>query len=92
MSSLISVIVPAYNSETTIAACVESILGQSYADMELVVVDDGSTDGTAAIIDSLASRDGRMTALHQPNKGRTEARRVGVELEVTPSIGRSRAG
>lgn len=79
MSSLISVIVPAYNSESTIAACVESILRQSYADMELVVVDDGSTDGTAAIIDSLASRDSRMTALHQPNKGRTEARRVGVE-------------
>lgn len=79
MCKEISVIVPAYNSEATIAACVESILAQSFADMELVVVDDGSTDGTAAIADSIASRDSRMTVIHQPNKGRTEARRVGVE-------------
>lgn len=79
MSSLISVIVPAYNSEATIAACVESILAQSYTDMELGVVDDGSTDGTAAIVDSIAIRDSRMTVIHQPNMGRTEARRVGVE-------------
>lgn len=79
MCKEISVIVPAYNSEATIAACVESILAQSYAGVQLVVVDDGSTDGTAAIADSIASRDDRMTVVHQPNKGRTEARRVGVE-------------
>lgn len=79
MCRQISVVVPAYNAEASIAACVESILAQDGADLELIVVDDGSTDDTAAIIDGLARRDSRMTAVHQPNKGRTEARRVGVE-------------
>lgn len=79
MCRQISVVVPAYNAEATITACVESILAQDGADLELIVVDDGSTDDTAAIIDGLARRDSRMAAVHQPNKGRTEARRVGVE-------------
>lgn len=80
MCRQISVIVPAYNSEATIASCLESILAQTFTDLELVVVDDGSTDGTAVIIDDLARRDSRMTVIHQPNKGRTEARSVGVKM------------
>ena len=79
---LVSVIVPAYNSESTIAACIESIVGQELApplEVELVVVDDGSTDGTAALCDASALRYPYVRVIHQPNKGRTEARRVGVE-------------
>ncbi len=79
MCRQISVIVPAYNSETTIMACMESILSQTFSDLELVAVDDGSTDSTAAIADGIARRDGRVSVLHQPNKGRTEARHVGVQ-------------
>ena len=79
MGKQISVIVPAYNSKATIAACTESILAQTYADVQLVVVDDGSTDGTAAIIDGIGRGDSRVCVVHQPNKGRTEARHVGVQ-------------
>ena len=76
MCRQISVIVPAYNSEATIASCLKSILAQTFDGLELVVVDDGSTDETAVIIDSYSRRDIRVNAVHQPNKGRTEARRV----------------
>lgn len=79
MRKQISVIVPTYNSEDTIASCLESILTQTFADLELVVVDDGSTDNSAAIIDGVANIDDRVSVVHQPNKGRTEARSVGVE-------------
>jgi glycosyltransferase involved in cell wall biosynthesis len=74
----ISVIVPVYNSEDTIAACIESILNQSYTDLELIVVDDGSTDDSGKICDGYVTRDHRVHVIHQENKGRTEARWVGV--------------
>lgn len=75
---IVSVVVPVYNSHSTIAGCIESILRQSFAQLELVVVDDGSNDGSGAICDSYASTDNRILVVHQPNRGRSEARRVGV--------------
>ncbi len=75
---MVSVVVPVYNSEDTIAACMESILRQTMADLELLVIDDGSTDATAGIIDGLKDRDERLTIVHQQNRGRTEARAEGV--------------
>ena len=75
---MISVVVPIYNSEDTIAACIESIQRQTVTDLDVLLIDDGSTDGSAAIIDSYAKNDNRITAVHQPNKGRTEARAEGV--------------
>lgn len=75
----ISVIVPVYNSEATVADCIGSILCQTYRDVEIVAVDDGSTDNSGAVIDRFALSDSRMHTVHQPNKGRTEARRVGAE-------------
>lgn len=74
----ISVIVPVYNSQDTIAACIESILNQSYTDFELIIVDDGSTDDSSKICDEYINRDYRVHVIHQENKGRTEARWVGV--------------
>ena len=76
---LTSVIVPVYNSAATIEACIRSILAQTMDCLELIVVDDGSTDGSGIICDRLAGQDPRMHVIHQPNKGRTEARHVGVE-------------
>lgn len=75
----VSVIVPVYNSEQTIAACMESILRQTFSTIELVVVNDGSSDGSGAIIDDYAGRDQRVVELHQANNGRTAARHEGVK-------------
>ena len=78
----ISVIVPVYNSEDTISACIESILNQSYTDFELIVVNDGSTDKSGKICDEYAEKDSRVTVIHQNNRGRTAARWAGVEASV----------
>lgn len=75
----VSVIVPIFNSKDTINDCIQSILGQSHANLELVIVDDGSTDGSSAICDAWVTRDERIRVVHQSNKGRSEARFVGVE-------------
>ena len=63
----ISVIVPVYNSQDTIAACIESILNQSYTDFELIIVDDGSTDDSSKICDEYINRDHKIHVIHQEN-------------------------
>ena len=74
---LVSVIVPAYNAERWLERCLNSVVGQDYPAVELIVVDDGSTDATAAIIDDFATRYDFVEAVHRPNGGSTEARRTG---------------
>ena len=76
----ISVIIPTYNAADTIGACIDSVLHQTFTDFELIVIDDGSTDGSGGIIDDIASCKERLRVVHQANKGRTEARRAGVEM------------
>ncbi len=61
----ISVVVPIFNAEETIVACVSSILQQFFADIELVLVDDGSSDSSGSIIDQLALGDSRVKVFHQ---------------------------
>ena len=77
---LISVIVPVYNAEKTIGGCIGSILSQDYRNIEVIVVDDGSTDGSGAIIDSYAESDGRVRAVHTQNRGVSAARNTGISL------------
>lgn len=77
---MISVVVPIYNSADSIGNCIESILRQTVEDLELVLIDDGSADNTASIIDAYAEKDHRIRVVHQSNKGRTEARAEGVRL------------
>jgi glycosyltransferase EpsJ len=74
----ISVIVPAYNSAFTIEKCVSSVLAQTYADLELVIVDDGSKDDTYAICRTFAQNDSRVKLIHQDNKGVSEARNAAL--------------
>ena len=62
-SALISVILPAYNAEKTLEETVNSVLGQSYYKLELVIIDDGSTDGTKALAESIAGRDPRVRVI-----------------------------
>lgn len=83
----ISIIVPIYNSKETIGACVNSILSQTYSDIELVLVDDGCKDGSGAICDEFACADKRVKVIHQSNRGRTEARAVGVSNSCGEWIG-----
>lgn len=78
--SLISIIVPIYNTEKWLRRCVDSILAQSYADFELLLVDDGSTDRSGAICDEYAASDNRIIALHKQNGGVASARNFGLGL------------
>ena len=75
----ISVIVPVYKVEKYIHRCVDSILGQTYADFELILVDDGSPDTCGAICDDYAAKDGRIIVIHQENGGLSAARNAGID-------------
>lgn len=75
---LFSVIVPAYNAAAFLEKCVESILGQTFPDLELLLIDDGSRDGTPALCDDFARRDSRVRVIHQENRGHTGARNTGL--------------
>ena len=68
-TELISVIVPVYNVERYLRRCVDSILHQTYQDLEILLVDDGSTDASGAICDEYAAQEERVTAVHQKNGG-----------------------
>ena len=76
---LISVIVPVYKTEEWLPLCVNSILAQSFRDFELILVDDGSPDGSGKLCDDLASRDDRIRVLHKENGGLSDARNAGVK-------------
>lgn len=76
---LISVIVPVYNLEKELPRCLDSILAQTHQNLQILVIDDGSTDRSPAIIDSYAQKDPRVTPIHQPNGGVTSARLAGVQ-------------
>jgi glycosyltransferase involved in cell wall biosynthesis len=77
---LISVIVPVYNIEDYVRKCVESIMAQTYKNIEIVLVDDGSTDGSSAICDELAETDARIKILHTANGGQSVARNLGIKV------------
>lgn len=75
---LISVIVPVYNIREYLERCVESILAQTWENLEVLLVDDGSTDGTEKLVDELQKRDGRIRVFHKENGGSSSARNLGI--------------
>lgn len=75
---MISVIIPVYNVKPYLERCVRSVCGQSFTDTEILLIDDGSTDGSGALCDALAARDERIGVLHQPNGGLSAARNAGL--------------
>lgn len=79
MRPKVSVIVAVYNVKAYLPACVESLVSQSCAELEILLVDDGSTDGSGALCDEWAARDRRIKALHRPNGGLSAARNTGLE-------------
>ena len=80
MNNLISVIIPAYNIEKYIQKCVLSVLKQTYTNLEIIIINDGSMDKTGAVCDELAKTDDRIKVLHQQNMGLSEARNNGIKL------------
>lgn len=76
----LSIIIPVYNAEMTLRECVESILIQSYADYELILVNDGSTDMSKDICDEYAQKDARVKVVHKENGGVSSARNAGLEI------------
>jgi len=79
MSDKISIIIPTYNAERTIARCVNSIQEQTYSDLEIIIVNDGSKDSTERIVHLLKKNDERIKLITIPNGGVSHARNVGIE-------------
>lgn len=77
---MISVIVPVYKVERYLYKCVQSILNQTYSDLEIILVDDGSPDNCGKICDELAKKDNRIIVIHQQNKGLSNARNAGLDI------------
>ena len=75
----VSVIVPVYNVEAYVAKCIDSILAQTFADYELILVNDGATDGSPAILHEYAGKDARISVIDKPNGGLSDARNAGMK-------------
>jgi glycosyltransferase involved in cell wall biosynthesis len=73
-----SIIVPVYNVEEYLKRCIESLIEQTYKNIEIILVDDGSTDNCSAMCDSLAKKDKRIKAFHKNNGGLSDARNFGL--------------
>ena len=76
----ISIIIPVYNAEATLNKCVDSILMQPFANFEVILVDDGSKDGSFQICEEYARKDSRVTVIHKENGGVSSARNRGLEI------------
>lgn len=76
---MISVIVPVYNVEPYLRKCLDSIVGQTFRDLEILVIDDGSTDGSGKICDEYAEKDERVRVFHTENRGLSAARNLGLD-------------
>lgn len=87
MSKLISVIVPVYKVEPLLAKCIDSICAQTYQNLEIILVDDGSPDNCGAICDEYAEKDNRIRVIHQQNAGLAGARNSGLEIANGDYIG-----
>ena len=81
----ISIIVPVYNAEKYLNRCIDSILAQTFSDLELLLVNDGSTDKSSSICDAYARQDVRVRVLHKDNGGVSSARNNGCLLYTSPS-------
>ena len=87
MKDLISVIVPIYNVEKYLEKCVNSITSQTYKNLEIILVDDGSTDSSPEICEKLKQSDDRIIVIHKKNGGLSSARNAGLDIAKGKYIG-----
>ena len=80
MKDLISIIVPVYNVEDYLPECIESIINQTYKNIEIILVDDGSTDRSGIICDYYAKKDQRIIVIHKKNTGVANSRNIGIDI------------
>ena len=80
MSELISVVVPIYNVEKYLTRCLEALLKQTYTNLEIILVDDGSPDESGKICDSYAKKDSRIKVIHKKNGGLSDCRNKGISV------------
>ena len=89
-SELVSVIIPVYNVEPYLVDSLESVVNQTYDNLEIILIDDGSTDGSQKICDEYAKKDDRIHVIHQENSGLSIARNKGLDImngEIVAFIG-----
>lgn len=79
-SALVSVVVPVYDSEKLVAQCIESIIMQTYHNLEIILINDGSTDNSGEICDHFSRQDRRIRVIHQENAGLASVRKIGVQI------------
>ncbi|WP_368646161.1 glycosyltransferase family 2 protein [Alkalibacterium putridalgicola] len=79
MNKMISVIIPVYNAENYLSECVDSVMNQSYKNLEIILINDGSTDDSPSICDSYLHKDNRVKVIHQSNGGVSSARNAGLQ-------------
>ena len=79
-NELVSVIIPVYNSKTYLRECIESVTNQTYSNLEIILLNDGSTDDSGALCDSFAQEDSRIKVIHKENSGVSDTRNKGVEI------------
>lgn len=80
MKDLISVIIPVYNVQEYLPACLDCVCGQTYQNLEIILVDDGATDQSGAICDDYAKKDPRVKVIHKANGGQSSARNMGIDV------------
>ena len=84
---LISIIVPIYNIDNYVSKCIESILSQTHSNIEVILIDDGSTDKSSNICDYYSKKDARIVAIHKKNGGLSSARNTGLDIAKGKYIG-----
>lgn len=86
-SPLLTVLVPCYNVEKYVTQCLESILGQTYSNIEVICIDDGSTDSTPKILQDFSKRDPRIKIITKPNSGYGHSMNIGLDHASGDFIG-----
>ena len=83
----ISVIIPVYNVSQYLHRCVDSVINQTYSDLEIILVDDGSPDDCPIICDEYSKKDARVKVIHKPNGGLSSARNAGLDIATGEYVG-----